>query len=87
MRALLLALAILATSAHAGERPRFDADATLRKAQVGTYSTRLAPARRVLVHRQLPIPENPTPADFERLECRDDPNRPYLLICEPRKNP
>lgn len=87
MRALLLCLGLLAASAHAGERPRFDAQASVQRAGVGTYSTTLAPARRVIVHRRLPIPADPKPSDFERLECRDDPNRPHLLICEPRKNP
>lgn len=80
MRALLLAVAILATSAHAAEPPRFDARATLQRAQVGTYSPRAAPPVRVEVK---PVRRRAPSTRFaERLVCRPDTARPEITICE-----
>lgn len=80
MRALLLAAAILASSAHAGEPPRFDARATLQRAQVGTYSPRAAAPVKVEVK---PSPRRAPSTRFaERLECRPDHVRPEILVCE-----
>lgn len=81
MRALLLAAAILATSAHAGEPPRFDARATLQRAQVGTYSPRAAPPVKVEVKRATPR-RAPSTRFAERLICRPDTARPEITICE-----
>ena len=79
MRQTLTAAAflILATVAAAEERPLYSAQETLRRAQVGTFSPRLAPPVRVQ--------ETPRPGagQFDRLECREEPNG--AMICTPRK--
>jgi hypothetical protein len=75
------ALLILATVAAAQERPRYSAQETLRRAQVGTFSPRLAPPVRVQVTPR------PGAGQFDRLECREEPNgtpQP-AMICTPRK--
>lgn len=80
MRSLVaVLLLILATIAAAEERPLYSAQDSLRLAQVGTFSPRLAPSVRVQetarrVARQ-----------FERMECRPDPGRPpeQVIICPP----
>lgn len=71
MRSLVaVALQLLATVAAAEERPLYSAQDSLRRAQVGTFSPRLAPPVRVQ--------ETPrgTARQFERMECRHDPSRP-----------
>lgn len=85
MRALLLAAAILASSAHAGEPPRFDARATLQRAQVGTYSPRAAAPVKVRVETA----RRPARASdrFERMTCRENPAEPHTLICETKRTP
>lgn len=80
MRSLVAAaLLILATVAAAEDRPLYSAQDSLRRAQVGTFSPRLAPpvwvqetARGVARH-------------FERMECRPDPSRPLerAIVCTP----
>jgi len=82
MRSLVaVALLILATVAAAEERPLYSAQDSLRRAQVGTFSPRLAPPVRVQ--------ETPRGAarQFERMECRHDPSRPLerAIICAPFK--
>lgn len=80
MRSLVtVALLILATVAAAEDRPLYSAQDSLRRAQVGTFSPRLAPPVRVQetargVARQ-----------FERMDCRHDPSRPLerAIICTP----
>lgn len=80
MRSLVaVALLILATVAAAEDRPLYSAQDSLRRAQVGTFSPRLAPPVRVQ--------ETPRGAarQFERMECRHDPSRPLerTIICTP----
>lgn len=80
MRSLVAAaLLILATAAAAEDRPLYSAQDSLRRAQVGTFSPRLAPPVRVQ--------ETPRVAarQFERMECRHDPSRPLerAIICTP----
>lgn len=80
MRSLVaVALLLLATQAHAEDRPLYSAQETIRRAQVGTFSPRLAPPVRVQ--------ETPrgTARQFERMECRHDPSRPMerAIICAP----
>lgn len=75
-RAILATVVLLgATAAAAADRPRFDADATLRRAEVGVYSPRLVPpvcvslsesARfRTATQRKRQIQQ-----EFERIDCR-----------------
>lgn len=80
MRSLVaVALLILATVAAAEERPLYSAQETVRRAQVGTFSPRLAP----------PVRVQKTPRSgarqFERMECRPDPSRPLerAIVCTP----
>ena len=75
MKLLPLLLLILATQVHAGDRPLYDAGETIRHAQVGTYSPRLAPPVRLSLgesarfrtstHKTRQIQQ-----EFERLDCR-----------------
>lgn len=75
--------------AHAQERTPFSAQATLQRAQVGTYSARLAPPVRVELETTAPARHPRVRAsDFERtdtyLSCRVNPAEPKTVICEPR---
>lgn len=82
MRALSIALLILATSAAFAEPGRYTAQDTVRAAAIGTYSARLAPPVRVKEVRT-PRTSNNLPATFDRLECRvDNFNQ---LICQQRR--
>lgn len=85
MRTLMTtALLLLAASAHAGDRPPYSAQETLQRAQVGTYSPRLA------VRKPHPGQKRrvaAVPADFERVRCAEDPAAPRTLLCEPRRAP
>ena len=88
MRLMTLALAVLlplATQAQAEDRPLYSAQETVRRAQVGSFSPRLAPPVRVIVPAKVGKPD---PSRFERLECRQDPSRPLgnTIVCEPRRN-
>ena len=85
MRLLTLAMAVLlplATQAQAEDRPLYSAQETVRRAQVGTFSPRLAPPVRVTVPAEVGTPD---PSRFERLECRHDLSRPLdkTIVCEP----
>lgn len=80
MRSLVaVALLILATVAAAEDRPLYSAQDSLRRAQVGTFSPRLAPPARV---QETP---RSSARQFERMECRHDPSRPLerAIICTP----
>lgn len=81
--ALGLALPLLATQA-APEEPRpYSALDTVRRAQVGTFSPRLAPPVRVAPAE--PLSRRPEPSRFERMDCRPDPIRPLerAIVCTP----
>lgn len=84
--ALPLALAVLlplATQAQAEDRPLYSAQETVRRAQVGTHSPRLAPPVRVA-----PTPVRAArPSRYDRLVCRVDPAKPLhqQIICEKQK--
>lgn len=85
-RRLILALAVLpllATQAHAEEAGRYSALDTIRRAQVGTFSPRLAPPVRVVPAE--PRAGKPEPSRFERMDCRPDPSRPLerAIVCTP----
>lgn len=87
MRLMTLALAVLlplATQAQAEDRPLYNAQETIRRAQVGSFSPRLAPPVRVIVPAEA---RKPDPSRFERLECRTDYSRPLgkTIVCEPRR--
>lgn len=87
MRLMTLALAVLlplATQAQAEDRPLYNAQETIRRAQVGSFSPRLAPPVRVIVPAEA---RKPDPSRFERLECRTDYSRPLgnTFVCEPRR--
>ena len=75
--ALGLVLPLLATQAHTEERRWYSAHDSLRRAQVGTSSPRLAAPVRVKIE-----PRTST-ARYERMECRPDPSRPLerVIIC------
>ena len=62
----------------------YNAQDTIRRAQVGTYVPRLAAPVRVFSARETAAPTAPR---YERLECRPDPSRPLdrVVICETRK--
>ncbi len=78
-----IVLPLLATVAHAEDRPLYNAQDTLRRAQVGTSSPRLAPPVRVA-----PAPTQsgkPQPSRYDRMDCRRDPSRPLdrAITCRP----
>lgn len=73
--ALCLLLLLSAPRAYAEEPPRYDAQETLRGAQVGSYAPRpapsLAPPLRILPKRRA------GPSRFDcKWTCRIDPSRP-----------
>ena len=80
---LLGVLPILATQTHAEEPRPYSALDTVRRAQVGTFSPRLAPPVRVAPAE--PPSGRPEPSRFERVDCRPDPSRPLdrAIICAP----
>ena len=87
MRLMTLALAVLlplATQAQAEDRPLYSAQETVRRAQVGSFSPRLAPPVRITVPAEAGKRDG---SGFERLECRHDPSRPLgkTIVCEPRR--
>lgn len=80
MRSLVaVALLILATVAAAEDRPLYSAQDSLRRAQVGTFSPRLAPPVRVQETAR------GAARQFERMECRPAPSRPLeqAIVCTP----
>jgi hypothetical protein len=88
-RPVIIALAvlpILATQAHAEEPGRYSALDTIRRAQVGTFSPRLAPPVRVVPAE--PRAGKPEPRQFERMDCRPDPSRPLdrAIVCRPMES-
>ncbi len=80
---LLGVLPILATQTHAEEPRPYSALDTVRRAQVGTHSPRLAPPVRVAPAE--PLSKRPEPSRFERMDCRPDPSRPLdrAIVCIP----
>lgn len=78
MRTIILLL-LLATFAHAEEPPRYSAQDTIRRAQIGRYSPRMNP------------PPSPPPAvaDGEGLVCYVDHSKPLTrnMICKKIKKP
>ena len=83
--AIAIVLPLLATQAHAEEPGRYSALHTVRRAQIGSFSPRLAPPVRVAPAE--PRAAKPNPRQFERMDCRPDPSRPLdrAIIC--RANP
>lgn len=79
MRSLVAVLLPLATQAQAEDRPLYSAQETVRRAQVGTFSPRLAHPVRVQETAR------GAARQFERMECRPDPSRPLerAIICTP----
>lgn len=82
-RLLMIAALLACASAHAQEPARFDAQAALQRAQVGTYSARLTakPAKVPTRGRKA------RPADFERMRCFADPAAPETIICRREGSP
>lgn len=74
-------LPILTSVAAADGRPLYSAHDSIRKAQIGSYSPRLAPPLRVEGS------PHPTSNQFDRMECRTDPAKPLeqTFICTPKK--
>jgi len=81
----LAALPILATQAHAEEVRPYSAQETVRRAQVGTSSPRLAPPVRVTPARTSRPSDRPEPSRYDRMDCRPDPSRPLdrAIVCRP----
>jgi hypothetical protein len=76
-----IALPILCTQVRAEDPAPYSALLTLQKAQVGTFSPRLAPPVKVA-----PSPlgtTTPDPRRYERKACRIDVSRPLdrILVC------
>lgn len=87
-RSAIIALAVLpllATQAHAEEARPYSAQETIRRAQVGTHSPRLAPPVRVAPARTSRPSDRPEPSRFDRMDCRPDPSRPLdrAIVCRP----
>lgn len=86
MRALILILSvlpILATQAHAEEARPYSAQETIRRAQVGTHSPRLAATPAAT----RPAPAATRPTRYDRMVCRVDVAKPLhqQIICEKQK--
>lgn len=73
----------LATQAAPEAQRPYSALDTVRRAQVGSSSPRLAPPVRVAPAE--PLSKRPEPSRFERMDCRPDPSRPLdrAIICTP----
>lgn len=90
-RPVIIALAVLpllATQAHAEEAGRYSALDTIRRAQVGTFSPRLAPPVRVTSARTSPQSERTETSRYDRMDCRPDPSRPLdrAIVCRPMES-
>ena len=90
MRLLTFALAVLlplATQAQAEEPPRYSAQDTLRRAQVGSFSPAAQPPVRVTPGAEVRVRRD-GPNHYERLVCREDPAQVLAkrIICEPKRN-
>lgn len=79
MRALALFLLILSTATQAEEGEWYNAQDTLRRAQVGSYSPRLKPPVKVE-----PVGKPAQQHRFERMRCYIDPadRLRRAIICE-----
>lgn len=80
---VLAVLLPLATQAAPEESRPYSALETLRRAQVGTHSPRLAPPARVTPAE--PLSRRPETSRFERMDCRPDPSRllERAILCTP----
>lgn len=78
-------LLILTTQGRAEDRPLYSARETVRNAQVGTFSPRLAAPSRVILPAPPEGERQPNPSRYDRMECRPDLSRPLdrAIICEP----
>ena len=82
---IVIVLPLLATVAHAEDRPLYNAQDTIRRAQIGTHSPRLAPPVRVTPASTSPQSERREPSHYDRMDCRRDPSRPLdrAIVCRP----
>lgn len=80
----LIALVALSTPVAAGEQSLYNAQDTVRKAQIGTHSPRLSPPVRVKPERG--AGPDLRPGAFDRLYCRIEPvGEPRgTIVCKPR---
>ena len=90
MRLLTLALAVLlplATQAQAEDRPLYNAQETVRRAQVGSFSPAAQPPVRVAPGAEVRVRRD-GPNRYERLVCREDPAQVLVkrIICETKRN-
>ncbi len=83
---LIFALVLMPVVAQAAPEvlPRYNAQETIRRAEVGSYDPRLKPSVRV---RPEKTRAEPNSNRYERATCRPDPTRPLdgSIICETRK--
>ncbi len=83
MRLMTLALAVLlplATQAQAEDRPLYSAQETVRRAQVGSFSPRLAPPVRVPVPAEAGKPDRPGLSAWSAAAIRRGPWARLLFV-------
>lgn len=97
MKSLAIVLALLATQAHAAGIPLgedtgqpYRASETIRRAQIGTHSPRLAPPVRVIVEpdsARFRVPGQRKPRiqqEFDRMDCRWQSSTDSIVCTRPR---
>lgn len=84
---IIAALLLSAGVAAAEEPPRYSAQDTLRRAQVGSFSPAAQPPVRVAPGAEVRVRQDGTDR-YERLVCREDPAQVLVkrIICEPKRN-
>lgn len=84
---IIAALLLSAGVAAAEEPPRYSAQDTLRRAQVGSFSPAAQPPVRVAPGAEVRVRRD-GPNRYERLVCREDPAQVLVkrIICEPKRN-
>lgn len=84
---IIAALLLSAGVAAAEEPPRYSAQDTLRRAQVGSFSPAAQPPVRVAPGAEVRVRRD-GPDRYERLVCREDPAQVLVkrIICEPKRN-
>jgi len=84
---IIAALLLSAGVAAAEEPPRYSAQDTLRRAQVGSFSPAAQPPVRVAPGAEVRVRRDGTNR-YERLVCREDPAQVLAkrIICEPKRN-
>lgn len=84
---IIAALLLSAGVAAAEEPPRYSAQDTLRRAQVGSFSPAAQPPVRVAPGAEVRVRRDGT-NHYERLVCREDPAQVLVkrIICEPKRN-